>query len=773
MQNFWERDEIVGVPSTGAPRLVPLGQKAPKEPSPQTPAQAQQDQLSVENTALSIAEKRRDLARPEPATPPEAFNQEGALRKEYGSHEAVKNYASIVPLYASAVRAEPGGAGDMNIIYALAKAMDPGSVVREGELQIASSTGSAGQRLMGLFQKARTGGSLTEDVRKGLLAEFRNRASAAADAYNQVRAQYGSLAQRYQIDPSVIVGEHAGAPYQQAEADFLGRPVRNLDGSQGAAPATATPEAMDAQIKSMIDARAPASEILNYVVGVKGRLDEDDLAILRSYDAALQAGQGVGNVGVRTAPAESTAMGIAQGALKPIDRAAEGLQNLTNSALGTDFSGASDVAQQRQQYFRQNPGTEGGEFIGNVLGVLPTAALGGPVIQGATSGMLLSDSRSAGDLATDAVIGGVGGKIADKAIGAAANVIAPRISPAVRKLSDEGVELTPSQIMGGRAKMIEDRATSLPVAGERVLEGREKALDTFNRAAANRPLRTIGLTLPKSVKSGNEAVKFVGEKLSEGYRTTLAKVSVQLDKTFATRIYAIRMKARLPDKEAAEFDEIIKRELTAAFSGKGSADGRAYKMLDEKLEAMAADFKSAQGEPYKRQLGEAVSDFKDQLAALVRRQNPREAGRLRQLDEGWAQYARLRIAAAKNVKDGRASPAQLGQAVRQADRSVGKGATARGDALMQDLASAGQEVLPSSIGSSGTTERANLTDPVAWVAGLGMAPLFGQKGSEAFRKAVLKPRPLPAEIGANALRRLPAGPIGAIELNALLNPPSR
>ena len=51
------------------------------------------------------------------------------------------------------------------------------------------------------------------------------------------------------------------------------------------------------------------------------------------------------------------------------------------------------------------------------------------------------------------------------------------------------------------------------------------------------------------------------------------------------------------------------------------------------------------------------------------------------------------------------TPAQLAEGVRQMDKSVRKGAVARGNALMQDLSDAGVNVLPSKVPDSGTAGR--------------------------------------------------------------------
>jgi hypothetical protein len=72
------------------------------------------------------------------------------------------------------------------------------------------------------------------------------------------------------------------------------------------------------------------------------------------------------------------------------------------------------------------------------------------------------------------------------------------------------------------------------------------------------------------------------------------------------------------------------------------------------------------------------------------------------------------------------SPSQLAAAVRKSDKSAGKGAFAKGDALMQDLSDRAQSVMGSNVGNSGTADRAlaayvasNALNPLAWPKLLG------------------------------------------------------
>jgi hypothetical protein len=354
-----------------------------------------------------------------------------------------------------------------------------------------------------------------------------------------------------------------------------------------------------------------------------------------------------------------------------------------------------------------------------------------------------------------------------------AGAIAPKLSPNVRLLADEGVEMTPGQIAGrnSAAKRLEDRGTSLPAVGGKIEAARENSTRTFNIAAANRALKPIGKAVPKSVPAGHEAIGFVQDQLSNEYQAVLSKAKVSLDMTFANRVRVLRARANLPQQQAAQFDEIIQRELTTTFGNGNKANGPAYKKLDEKLGDIAKGY-LASDDPYVRQLGNAVADVRDQVSATLRRQNPAIAARLKKIDLGWAQYARLRAASA-NTADGVFTPGQLRTAVRQLDRSRGKGATARGDALLQDLSTAASDVLPSNIGNSGTADRLATTNPFKWGAGAAASPLYSEGPLNALTQFLTAPRHPAAHGVANALRQLPGQAVSGAAIGALKSPSSR
>lgn len=215
------RDPALIAQLEGAQAIPRVIEGPPREPAPQTLSQAEKDRLEAEIAARTPG--RQD------------FQDQGHLRTEFEKLAPVQTYRTVVPQYISAIQAGDSQAGDLQLIYAFGKIMDPGSVVREGELEMAQSTGSVGERLKGYFASVSGGARLTPEIRRQLLGEIRTRASTMSDAYNQAREQYKSLAERYGFDPEAIVGPHPGAPHQQAEADWkasLGAgPVVNRDGS--------------------------------------------------------------------------------------------------------------------------------------------------------------------------------------------------------------------------------------------------------------------------------------------------------------------------------------------------------------------------------------------------------------------------------------------------------------------------------------------------------------------------------------------------------------
>lgn len=354
----------------------------------------------------------------------------------------------------------------------------------------------------------------------------------------------------------------------------------------------------------------------------------------------------------------------------------------------------------------QTPGKIG-QFAGNVVGTLPTLALpGGPLVQGAASGAMLSNATDAGGVARDALFGAGGSWLGGKAVGGLLGSIAsPAVRPEAQLLLDQGVRLTPGQIMGGTAKRVEDSLTSTPVLGDAIRTAQRRSLSDFNRAGMNDSLSHIGETVPASIDPGRAGIGYVQGKLGDAYDAIAPKLKADIDQPFVQNVGALRQSiAPQALDNLPAFDQIIKGEILSRMGPNGALDGQAAKDAQTAIGQAIRKY-SPSSDPKTQALVSGLNGLQDELSAsLVRNSPPEAAAKLADINAGYAKFVRLQTAAAgaSEKEGGMFTPFQLSKAVKAGDSSVRKGGFARGDALMQGLSSAGEQVLPSSVPDSGT-----------------------------------------------------------------------
>lgn len=406
------------------------------------------------------------------------------------------------------------------------------------------------------------------------------------------------------------------------------------------------------------------------------------------------------------------------------------------------------------------------------------ARLGANALRGA-AGATLSTPVTEGSFATEktkqAALGAVGGAILTPVASGLARMVQPETQAAAKTLLKEGVTPTPGQIMGGTAQRLEDAATSIPLLGDMIKNAQGKALAQFNTAAYQRALDPIGEKAPNIV--GREGVEKVASILGNRYDTLLSGITFRPDGQFAQDLQGLRhLASGLPEAQGKQFDNILKTQLGKA-TGAGTMDGETLKGVLSEIRREAKGY-SGDASFDNRKLGSALDELHGVLTSTLQRINPDKAAELKALDTGWANYARIRhAAAAQGAHDGVFTPAQLSGAVKAQDKSVGKGDFAKGKALMQDLSEAGKSVLSQKVPDSGTPLRALLAAGLAGgggylanthpliaagtAAGIGLgSAAYTQKGRQAIA-ALLTKRPDLAPQIAQAIRRgLPsvAGP---------------
>lgn len=129
------------------------------------------------------------------------------LADDFRADKNVQRYQTIQPIIASAREAatRPGGAADLNLIYAFAKIVDPESVVREGETVMVQRTGSLPDWVVGQIERMNSGQGMTEQVRKKLLVELESRVGGLQRAHDSATEFYRRRAVSAGIDPSLII----------------------------------------------------------------------------------------------------------------------------------------------------------------------------------------------------------------------------------------------------------------------------------------------------------------------------------------------------------------------------------------------------------------------------------------------------------------------------------------------------------------------------------------------------------------------------------------
>lgn len=130
------------------------------------------------------------------------------IRKEYNGVDAVKNFKAAAPIVASIPNAPDTPAGDLDFIYAVGKVLDPGSVVREGEMNLVIKAGSPLQRFQGYVRAITQGrGRLPPTQRAQLEQMLSVRMAELKRAHDTAAAPYVEQAKRMGLPMSEIFQE--------------------------------------------------------------------------------------------------------------------------------------------------------------------------------------------------------------------------------------------------------------------------------------------------------------------------------------------------------------------------------------------------------------------------------------------------------------------------------------------------------------------------------------------------------------------------------------
>lgn len=283
----------------------------------------------------------------------------------------------------------------------------------------------------------------------------------------------------------------------------------------------------------------------------------------------------------------------------------------------------------------------------------------------------------------------------------------PQLTKSAKLLMDEGVDLTMGHMANRESatgKIIkggEDKAASFPFFGGVVRTAQERMIGDFNKAVVNRSLRLIGDKVPADVKAGPELMAYGQRAIGSRYNALMPQLvwgmDAQLDADL-TRL--VQRNPMVPEAQQNQFNAIV-----ADIRGRMSVSpptSKLFKEIESEVTRLARDNMNSDL-AMEKQFGKLLDNLNGTLRQSLARVNPIHAQELETLNSAWAMFKRAEGAATRRKASGqRFMPSDLLQEI---SSETSQSAFARGDGLLQDLAQAGQDVLPQETPNSGTLDR--------------------------------------------------------------------
>lgn len=152
----------------------------------------------------------------------------GDLRGEYT--QLTKDFRTIRDSYSrvKAAAQDPSAAGDLSLIFAYMKMLDPNSTVREGEFANAQNAAGVPDQIMNLYNRAASGERLNPRQRADFLNQANKQYQQSESQRKKTEASYRALAKRAGVDPDLVI-------FGMGEEDAAvqpGLPAVELNGKQ-------------------------------------------------------------------------------------------------------------------------------------------------------------------------------------------------------------------------------------------------------------------------------------------------------------------------------------------------------------------------------------------------------------------------------------------------------------------------------------------------------------------------------------------------------------
>lgn len=174
------------------------------------------------NQAMEAAKAHRGGPNPAAAEKAKAALRKdvGGLRKEFNALPEVKSFKEATTSFEKikSAAANPSAAGDLSLIFAYMKVLDPGSTVREGEFATAEQAAGVPQQILNQYNKVLSGERLSQGQRGDFIAQATKLYDAQRVNYAKAAKLYRGLAEKEGGDPNDVTGAEDSASQTGGEA---------------------------------------------------------------------------------------------------------------------------------------------------------------------------------------------------------------------------------------------------------------------------------------------------------------------------------------------------------------------------------------------------------------------------------------------------------------------------------------------------------------------------------------------------------------------------
>lgn len=358
-----------------------------------------------------------------------------------------------------------------------------------------------------------------------------------------------------------------------------------------------------------------------------------------------------------------------------------------------EIQGDVDEAHELDKPLMKTGAGKVGDIVGTAIPALAVPATG--IVGGLAAGAALGTAQpvATGESRLQNALLGAAGGAAGGAVGKVFKALGGFGVPLARKaavdtLQKEGIPLSVAQQTAAKGAQHVERASSM--ISDAQSEFMATQTPAFNRAV----LRRIGVNDPEVTAATPDVLAPAKKKITDVMDNFADNTRTRVDDQLLDGLGDIEesVSRKLPDSDAGPIHKNISDILSNAAKNNGELDGAFYQKLRSTLGDLSQDARYA---PFAHHMQDVVDD-------AVTRANPEASaafGKARQ-----AYRALKQIEPAIDASTGNISPAKLMTSLsNKANRN--QALYGMGDQSLMDLSKAAKQVLPETLGNSGTPER--------------------------------------------------------------------